>query len=123
MERMILALDSVPLGALPCTWRCIGARRDERESTMDTPPGLDNDGLADIPASMVAAVGLTWSKLDDDEKTVLHLAATWPPDFIVREDLRPKVSAIIDKHGSMERSVAESVEILAAHWHKKAGRI
>ena len=68
--------------------------------------------INDIPVSLIATVGLTWNVLDDEKKAVLHLAATWPPDFIEPENLREKVKSIIDDEGRMERSIAESVDIL-----------
>ncbi len=79
--------------------------------------------LNEIPVALIAVVGLTWNGLDDDEKATLHKAATWPPDFIVPEALREKVLALVDDAGRMDRSIAESVEILAAKWRREAGRI
>ncbi len=72
---------------------------------------------------LLAIVKMTWDRLDDDDKTTLHLAATWPPDFKVAPSIREKVLPLTDGEGRMERSVAESVDILAGRWHREAGRI
>ena len=76
-----------------------------------------------IPDHLAAAVGLTWKRLNDEQKTAVHLTATSPPDYLVPEAHREACGGLVDKAGRLDESIATEIETLAGIWHRKAGRI
>ena len=76
----------------------------------------------DIPEVLLATVAIIWDGLSDEDKAILHTAATWGPEFIIPDDLLEIAAPHLTGKG-MHRIFAKSVEILAATWRLEAGRI
>lgn len=75
----------------------------------------------EIDRRIVIMTKMTWDKLDDVEKGVLHLAAALNhPTDLKRIKGWPKTKPLATEPGNvMHDETAKSVEILAARWHEE----
>lgn len=90
--------------------------RAERTNTMDTSTHRTNP--------ILLTTALVWDDLDNDEKMSLHSAVNWPGKTLKGILGSEKFEHLgTEENGAPHARTVEAINILAARWHRDAGRL